>query len=125
MRRNVVEAALDYLAVGMDPGRVEGNAVFTCLDAFDPDPEAVAALKTRYRRGGLGDAALKQGLTAILQATIAPIRDRRATLAKDSDFVIDILRAGTARARARTEQTRREVTTGLGLFDLHPPPPPR
>jgi len=104
-----------------DPGRVEGNVVFTYLDAFDPDPDAVAALKAHYRRGGLGDAALKERLVAILQTTIAPIRERRATLAKDPDFVVDVLRAGTARARGRTERTRREVTTGLGLFDLHSP----
>jgi len=104
-----------------DPGRVEGNVVFTYLDAFDPDPDAVAALKAHYRRGGLGDAALKERLVAILQTTISPIRERRATLAKDPDFVVDVLRAGTARARERTERTRREVTTGLGLFDLHSP----
>lgn len=106
-----------------DPGRVEGNVVFTYLDAFDPDPDpdAVAALKAQYRRGGLGDAALKERLAAILQTTIAPIRARRAMLAKDPDFVVDVLRAGTARARERTERTRREVATGLGLFDLHSP----
>jgi tryptophanyl-tRNA synthetase len=61
-----------------DPGRVEGNVVFTYLDAFDPDVEAVADLKAQYRRGGLGDMVLKRRLTGILQAILAPIRERRA-----------------------------------------------
>ncbi len=101
-----------------DPGRVEGNVVFTYLDAFDPDTDAVAELKAHYRRGGLGDTMLKRRLTAILQATVAPIRERRAALARDTDFVMDVLRAGTARARAVTERTKQEVAEGLGLFRL-------
>lgn len=78
-----------------DPGQVEGNVVFAYLDAFDPDEAAVAALKAHYRRGGLGDATLKGRLAAILKETIAPIRDRRAVLASDRNFVMDVLRAGT------------------------------
>jgi tryptophanyl-tRNA synthetase len=99
-----------------DPGRVEGNVVFTYLDAFDPDAKAVAELKAHYRRGGLGDMVLKGRLTAILQATIAPIRERRAALARDPDFVMDVLRAGTAKGRDLTERTKQEVVEGLGLF---------
>ena len=56
----------DHLRVS-DPGRIEGNVVFTYLDAFDPDREAVADLKEHYRRGGLGDMTLKRRLTSILQ----------------------------------------------------------
>ncbi len=66
-----------------DPGRVEGNVVFTYLDAFDPDPDEVGALKERYRRGGLGDAALKQRLAGILRDLLGPIRERRAAIARD------------------------------------------
>ena len=55
-----------------DPGEAEGNVVFTYLDAFDPDTDAVAELKAHYRRGGLGDMVLKRRLTSILQATISP-----------------------------------------------------
>jgi tryptophanyl-tRNA synthetase len=101
-----------------DPGHVEGNVVFTYLDAFDTDTEAVAQLKAHYRKGGLGDMVLKRRLTAILQATIAPIRERRATLAGDTDFIMDVLRAGTARSREVTERTKQEVVDGLGLFRL-------
>lgn len=101
-----------------DPGRVEGNVVFTYLDAFDPDLDAVADLKAQYRRGGLGDMVLKRRLTGILQALIAPIRERRAALARDPDTIVDILRAGAQRGRQITEQTKEDVVTGLGLFRL-------
>ncbi|MCJ2055355.1 tryptophan--tRNA ligase [Methylobacterium sp. J-048] len=101
-----------------DPGRVEGNVVFTYLDAFDPDLQAVADLKAQYRQGGLGDVALKHRLTGILQALLAPIRERRAELARDPDFVRDVLRTGTANGRALTEATKHEVMEGLGLFRL-------
>lgn len=101
-----------------DPGRVEGNIVFTYLDAFDPDLDAVADLKAHYRRGGLGDMVLKRRLAGILQAMIAPIRDRRAALARDPDTIMDILQAGAQRGRQITEQTKEEVVAGLGLFRL-------
>ncbi|WP_298953490.1 tryptophan--tRNA ligase [uncultured Methylobacterium sp.] len=99
-----------------DPGRVEGNVVFTYLDAFDPDAEAVAALKQEYRRGGLGDVALKRRLSGLLRDLIGPIRERRAALARDRDGVIDVLRDGTGRARALTQATKDEIHAGLGLF---------
>jgi tryptophanyl-tRNA synthetase len=101
-----------------DPGRVEGNVVFAYLDAFDPDVDAVAQLKSDYRRGGLGDMVLKRRLTGVLQATVAPIRERRADLARDPDFIVDVLRAGTAKARDVTERTKRGIAEGLGLFQL-------
>lgn len=101
-----------------DPGQVEENVVFTYLDAFDPDADAVAELKAQYRRGGLGDMVLKRRLTAILRATIAPIRERRSDLARDPDFIMDVLRTGTAKGRNVTERTKREVMEGLGLFRL-------
>ncbi|AWB20598.1 tryptophan--tRNA ligase [Methylobacterium currus] len=101
-----------------DPGKVEGNVVFTYLDAFDPDPEAVAALKAHYRRGGLGDAALKRRLAGVLRDLLGPIRERRAEIARDPDRVMDVLRTGTARARAVTAATRDAVQEALGLFRL-------
>ena len=82
-----------------DPGRIEGNVVFAYLDAFDPDVDAVAELKAHYQRGGLGDVALKRRLDGVLQALIAPIRERRAELARTPDVVDELLRRGTARAR--------------------------
>jgi tryptophanyl-tRNA synthetase len=99
-----------------DPGRVEGNVVFTYLDAFDPDAEAVAELKAQYRRGGLGDMMLKRRLATILKAMIAPIRERRAMLATDTGAIVEILHAGTRKGRDLTERTKREIVEGLGLF---------
>ncbi len=101
-----------------DPGEVEGNVVFAYLDAFDEDETAVSELKARYRCGGLGDMAIKRRLEDILQALIAPIRQRREDFAKHPDYVLDVIRAGTQKARARTEATKREVVEGLGLFTL-------
>lgn len=101
-----------------DPGRVEGNVVFTYLDAFDPDRAEVAALKARYREGGLGDAAIKRRLDGVLQALLAPIRERRAALARDPGHVLSVVREGTERARTRTEETKAQVIEALGLFRL-------
>lgn len=107
----------DHLRVA-DPGKVEGNVVFTYLDAFDDDRDAVKELKARYRRGGLGDATVKRRLEDVLQALIAPIRTRRAELANDRDHIADVIRRGTLKAREITERTRRDVMAGLGLFQL-------
>jgi tryptophanyl-tRNA synthetase len=98
-----------------DPGRVEGNVVFAYLDAFDPDTAAVAALKERYRAGGLGDSALKAGLEELLEALLAPIRSRRAELAQDPGYVMEVLREGTARARPVTEAVLRDVREAFAL----------
>ena len=101
-----------------DPGTVEGHVVFAYLDAFDPDQAAVAALKEQYRRGGLGDMLLKRRLEEILQAFLAPIRERRAALAKDPGYVLEVLRQGTEAARRRTQATLEEVRGALGLFEF-------
>ncbi|HZH09269.1 MAG TPA: tryptophan--tRNA ligase [Microvirga sp.] len=99
-----------------DPGRVEGHVVFTYLDAFDDDRQAVEELKSHYRRGGLGDMALKQRLEAILQTLLAPIRERRLALSRRRSDVLDILHEGTRRARKETQATLDELREGLGLF---------
>lgn len=101
-----------------DPGVVEGNVVFTYLDAFDADETAVAELKAHYRRGGLGDSAVKQRLEAVLQGLLAPIRERRAECARYPDYVLDVLREGTMKARAVTQATLEEVREGLGIFKV-------
>ena len=101
-----------------DPGCVEGNVVFTYLDAFDDDMEALTEIKAHYRRGGLGDIVLKQRLDRILQEVLEPIRERRSILAADRDYVIDVVRDGTATAKIRTEQTKQEIMDGLGLFQF-------
>jgi tryptophanyl-tRNA synthetase len=98
-----------------DPGTVEGNVVFAYLDAFDADREAVAELKSQYRRGGLGDMALKQRLEGVLEEHIAPIRERRATLTADLGQVLDIVRDGTHRARRVTRSVLSDVREAFSL----------
>lgn len=98
-----------------DPGQVEGNVVFAFLDAFDPEGTEVEELKSQYRRGGLGDSVLKHRLEALLQETLAPIRQRREALAADRGYVREVLRAGTQRARARAALTLADVRKALGL----------
>ena len=92
-----------------DPGRVEGNVVFAYLDAFDPNTAAIAELKARYRHGGLGDMVLKRRLIDLLERLIAPIRERRATLAQDLAYVRSAIAEGTARARSVSDATVTDV----------------
>ena len=101
-----------------DPGIVEGNAVFTYLDAFDTDRAAVDELKERYRRGGVGDVTVKRRLEDVLQELLKPIRERRAAVSNDLGYVLDVLRSGTSKARAITQSTFDELRDGLGLFSL-------
>ena len=107
-----------------DPGQVEGNTVFTYLDAFCrpehfgrylPEYENLDALKDHYRRGGLGDMKCKKFLAAVLQETLEPIRQRRAEFEKDIPAVIDILRKGTEVAREAGAQTMSEVRRAMRL----------
>ncbi|MBI0274289.1 tryptophan--tRNA ligase [Hafnia alvei] len=98
-----------------DPGQIEGNVVFTYLDAFHPDATQVAAMKEHYQRGGLGDRQCKQELEACLQALLEPIRERRHHFSADKAALMEILRAGTEKAREVTQQTLNEVKRGLGL----------
>ncbi|WP_298884914.1 tryptophan--tRNA ligase [uncultured Bradyrhizobium sp.] len=102
-----------------DPGCVEGNVVFTYLDAFDEDHSAVEELKAHYIRGGLGDSIVKKRLDDVLQALLAPIRDRRRVLARDPGYVLQEVKRGTERAREITDATLRDVRAALGLFTLN------
>ena len=98
-----------------DPGKTEGNVVFTYLDAFAPDTLDVEALRQHYRRGGLGDVKLKQQLVAILDALLAPIRIRRAHFANDRGEVLRLLRVGTDRARGPAALTLSVLRRALGF----------
>jgi tryptophanyl-tRNA synthetase len=77
-------------------------------------------MKAHYRRGGLGDTAVKQRLDGVLQALLAPIRERRAECARYPDYVLDVLREGTRRGRTLTQATLEEVREGLGIFRIDP-----
>jgi tryptophanyl-tRNA synthetase len=107
----------DHLRVS-DPGKVEGNVVFTYLDAFDEDREFLSDLKARYTLGGVGDAAVKRRLEDILQAVLGPIRANREQLRRDPAHIRNILRLGTGKARERTQATLDELRSALGLFEL-------
>lgn len=98
-----------------DPGRVDGNPVFSYLDAFDPDKEALEEMKAHYRRGGLGDVKVKKHLITVLEAFLDPIRIRRAEFAQNLDEVANVLRQGTQTARAVAAQTMSEVRTAMGV----------
>ena len=98
-----------------DPGQVEGNVVFSFLDAFEPDAALLLELKAHYRRGGLGDGVLKKRLNEHLQALLEPIRAERTRLAADRGEVLALLKRGTEKARAVAAQTLSEVKGALGL----------
>jgi tryptophanyl-tRNA synthetase len=98
-----------------DPGKVEGNPVFTYLDAFGSDPEKIAELKEHYQRGGLGDSVVKKYLLENLQAFLDPIRKRREEFSKDPKHVMEILRKGTEVAKAAADQTLKEVRAAMGI----------
>jgi tryptophanyl-tRNA synthetase len=98
-----------------DPGTVEGNVVFSYLDAFDPDIARVEEMKAHYRRGGLGDGVVKQRLRDVLEEMLKPIRARRAEFAADRGEVMRMLKAGTERAREVVCQTLREAKSAMGI----------
>jgi tryptophanyl-tRNA synthetase len=98
-----------------DPGKVEGNTVFTYLDIFDPHTEEVDALKEHYRKGGLGDVVLKKRLIEVLEAFIAPIRERCNEYKKNKDYVLTVLKEGTERTQEDAEKTMLEVRKAMKL----------
>ncbi len=98
-----------------DPGKVEGNVVFTYLDIFDTNKEEVVELKKQYQAGGLGDVVLKQRLSKILKDLIGPIRTRREALAADSNLVQKILKEGTEKATVIARETLDEVRKALKI----------
>ena len=92
-----------------DPGKVEGNVVFTYLDIFDTNHDEVEQLKEQYKKGGLGDVVIKKRLIDVLDNFLSPIRERRAVYEANPQLVTNILQAGTERARAIAKQTLAEV----------------
>ncbi|MDR2671760.1 MAG: tryptophan--tRNA ligase [Coriobacteriales bacterium] len=98
-----------------DPGKVEGNTVFTYLDVFASDKAKVAELKEHYTRGGLGDVAVKEYLFEVLDALLAPIRERRSEFAQDPGAVKAMLKDGTAAANEVAQATLEEVKAAMGI----------
>ena len=107
-----------------DPGKVEGNTVFTYLDAFCkdedfekfcPDYKNLDEMKDHYRRGGLGDVKVKKFLMKVLNQELAPIRARRAEYEKDIPAVYEILKEGTEAARKAADATLAEVKEAMRI----------
>lgn len=107
-----------------DPGHIEGNCVFTYLDAFSkpehfaeylPEYRNLDELKEHYKRGGLGDVKIKKFLNNVLQEELAPIRSRRAEYEKDIPAVYEILRKGSEVARESAAQTMSEVKRAMRI----------
>lgn len=98
-----------------DPGTVEGNPVFAYLDAFDPDKDALEAMKDHYRRGGLGDVEVKKRLQEVLLAELDPIRARREKLAKNPGAIMRILKEGTEAARKVATETLDEARKAMHI----------
>ena len=107
-----------------DPGHLEGNAVFTYLDAFATDEmvhccmkdyETLQEMKDHYTHGGLGDMKCKKLLMNILQDTLEPIRQRRAEFERDIPAVYDILKQGCEKAREAAVETMDEVRRAMKL----------
>lgn len=98
-----------------DPGKVEGNTVFTYLDVFDPDHAEVVSLKKQYQKGGLGDVKLKRRLIDVLDAFLSPIRERRQDLARDPEYVMKLLLEGTDKTIQVAEKTMNDVRKAMQL----------
>lgn len=98
-----------------DPGKIEGNIVFSYLDIFSNDQEKVSDMKAHYQRGGLGDVAVKRYLIEVLNELLTPIRERRERYANDPDYVRQVLLQGSASANVTANQTLREVRAAIGL----------
>ena len=107
-----------------DPGKLEGNTVFTYLDAFCrpeyfeeflPDYANLDELKAHYQRGGLGDMKVKRFLNNVLQAELEPIRKRRKEYQKDIPYVYEILKKGSEKAESAAAQTLRDVKEAMKI----------
>lgn len=107
-----------------DPGHLEGNTVFTYLDAFCkpeyfeeflPDYKSLDELKEHYSRGGLGDVKVKKFLNNVMQTELAPIRERRQMWEKRLPDVYDILKEGSKKAEAVAAQTLADVRHAMRI----------
>ena len=107
-----------------DPGQVEGNAVFTYLDAFStdadfanfwPEYQNLDEMKDHYRRGGLGDMKCKKFLNTVINNLLEPMRQRRHELEQDIPEIFNILKKGSEQARAVAAQTMDEVRHAMQI----------
>lgn len=107
-----------------DPGNVEGNPVFIYLEVFSkeehfaeflPEYKNLQELKDHYTRGGLGDMKVKKFLNNVMQAELGPIRERRIELEKNKDYIYEVLKSGSEKAREKAAQTLSKVRKAMGI----------
>jgi tryptophanyl-tRNA synthetase len=98
-----------------DPGKVEGNMVFSYLDVFGTNKAEIDEMKAHYQRGGLGDMKVKRYLLDVLEAKFAPIRDKRQEVAKDKAQVMEMIRQGSIAAKQVAAQTLDDVRNAIGV----------
>lgn len=107
-----------------DPGSLEGNCVFTYLDAFCkdehfeqflPEYKNLDELKAHYQRGGLGDVKVKKFLNNVLQTVLEPIRARRKEFEENIPYVYEVLKKGSAVAEAEAAKTLAEVRSAMKI----------
>lgn len=107
-----------------DPGSLEGNTVFTYLDAFSneghfeeflPDYKSLDELKEHYQRGGLGDVKVKKFLNNVMQSELEPIRNRRMEYQKDIAYVYEVLKKGSEYAKSIAAQTLSDVKNAMKI----------
>ncbi|MBQ3665452.1 MAG: tryptophan--tRNA ligase [Lachnospiraceae bacterium] len=107
-----------------DPGKLEGNTVFTYLDAFSkvehfeeflPEYKNLDELKEHYTRGGLGDVKVKKFLNNVIQSELEPIRNKRKEYQKDISYVYEVLKEGTEKAREVAADTLADVKNSMKI----------
>jgi len=99
-----------------DPGHVEGNPVFVYHDIFNPDNAEVEEFKSRYRKGKIGDVEVKRSLVEVLNAYLAPLRERRAEYISQPKMLLEVLYSGTVKAKFIAQQTLEETHQKIGLM---------
>jgi len=116
VRAKVMSMYTDPARIRADiPGNVEGNPVFTYHDAFNPDPDEVEDLKTRYRAGKVGDVEVKRRLVAALESTLEPMRERRAELLSKPAALREIIDDGSRKARRVAQDTMARVRDAMKI----------
>ena len=104
----------NHLSIGT-PGRVDGNIVFTYLDAFYSDSHYVSKLKAQYTKGGLGDGFNKNILEECLQELIKPIREKREIYLSDKSQLINIIKLGSEKAQDESNEVLNRIKRAFGL----------
>jgi len=112
--RKVMRAYTDPTRIrATDPGHIEGNVVFAYLDAFNKNKEDVRELKSRYKKGQIGDVAVKKRLIEVINTFLDPIREKRKEFESRPNFVREAIVSGTEQARREAKETLKLVREAM------------